>query len=94
MSAESSSLPSYDDLVARNAELAAGLERALARIDWLAARGYGAVTEVDVASEGQRFALPPALREASPAPTARAMVQDVGSSSTLDPGHSDVMQIV
>jgi 4-hydroxy-3-methylbut-2-enyl diphosphate reductase len=65
-------------------------------VGWLAARGYGAVTEVDVASEGQRFALPPALREASPAPpTARAMVQDVGSSSTLGPGrHSDVMQIV
>jgi 4-hydroxy-3-methylbut-2-enyl diphosphate reductase len=31
-------------------------------LDWLAARGYGDVTEVDVASEGQRFALPPALR--------------------------------
>jgi len=37
-------------------------------LDWLAARGYGDVTEVDVASEGQRFALPPALREASPPP--------------------------
>ncbi len=37
-------------------------------LDWLAARGYGDVTEVDVASEGQRFALPPALRPASPPP--------------------------
>jgi 4-hydroxy-3-methylbut-2-enyl diphosphate reductase len=37
-------------------------------LDWLAARGYGDVTEVDVASEGQRFALPPALRGASPPP--------------------------
>jgi transposase len=37
VSAESS-LPSYDDLVARNAELAAGLERALARIADLEAR--------------------------------------------------------
>jgi 4-hydroxy-3-methylbut-2-en-1-yl diphosphate reductase len=37
-------------------------------LDWLAARGYGDVTEVDVASEGQRFALPSALRPASPPP--------------------------
>ena len=37
MSAESS-VPSYDDLVVRNAELAAGLERALARIADLEAR--------------------------------------------------------
>ena len=37
MSAESSPL-SYDDLVARNAELAAGLEQALARIADLEAR--------------------------------------------------------
>jgi transposase len=37
VSAESS-LPSYDDLVARNAELAAGLEQALARIADLEAR--------------------------------------------------------
>jgi 4-hydroxy-3-methylbut-2-en-1-yl diphosphate reductase len=44
-------------------------------LDWLAARGYGDVTEVDVASEGQHFALPPALREALPPSTGHVTSQ-------------------
>jgi transposase len=78
VSAESSSLPSYDDLVARNAELAAGLERALARIADLEARlkQSSSNSSKPPSSDGLAKPAPKSLRERSGRGPGRPKGQD------------------
>jgi transposase len=78
VSAESSSLPSYDDLVVRNAELAAGLERALARIADLEARlkQSSSNSSKPPSSDGPAKPAPKSLRERSSRGPGRPKGQD------------------
>jgi hypothetical protein len=78
VSAGSSSLPSYDELVARNAELAAGLERALARIADLEGRlkQSSSNSSKPPSSDGLAKPSPKSLRERSGRGPGRPKGQD------------------